>query len=166
MAIIGVVMNVEIPKHIEALLDRADCAGPASEELILGAEQSLGVAFPSQYRAFLRRYGAARWFRRGELFGLTYEQNSVRGKPPMWVDLRWVARYSLPEGMPRKLVPIASDGGDYKFYLTTEARGKVAAGSVVVYGPGLDGVEVAPDFFEFVEKAASKGTWALVPDCS
>jgi len=36
-------MNAKIPKHIEAALDDAYCAGPAKEELILAIEQSLGV---------------------------------------------------------------------------------------------------------------------------
>jgi|SRR5882672_3887126 len=147
-------MSVEIPKHIEAVLDAAECAGPASEQLISSAEQSLGVAFPPQYRAFLQHYGAALFFG-FPLYGLT-DRNSTSG-PPKWVDLRRVARFKLPEGMPRKLIPISDNGGDYTYYLRTEAREKVGADSAIVYGPGLDGVQVAADFFDFIEKAASQG---------
>lgn len=155
------VMNAEIPKHIEAALDDAYCAGPAKEELILTVEQSLGVAFPSQYRAFLRRYGAA-LLRGVELYGITNNPGNLRDKPPQWTDLRMIAHYTLPEGLPRKVIPISSNGGDYTYYLTIEAKGKVAAASVVAYGPGLDGVQVASDFFDFIEKAISKGTQSFL----
>jgi len=150
-------MNAKIPKHIEAALDDAYCAGPAKEELILAIEQSLGVVFPSQYRAFLRRYGAA-LLRGVELYGITDNPGNVRDKPPQWTDLRML-RYTLPEG---KVIPISSNGGDYTYYLTTEAKGKVAAASIVVYGPGLDGVQIASDFFDFIEKATSKGTQSFL----
>jgi len=151
-------MNVEIPERIKSALDRASCAGPAAEPLILAAEQSLGAAFPPQYRAFLRRYGAAM----GTgfvIYGLT---DAKEGARPRWIDLRSVAHYTLPEGLPRKLIPISDNGGDYTYYLTTETRGKVAAASVVVYGPGLEGVQVASDFFDFIEKAESKGIESFI----
>ena len=73
-----------------------------------------------------------------------------------------IAHYTLPEGLPRKVIPISSNGGDYTYYLTTEAKGKVAAASVVAYGPGLDGVQVASDFFDFIEKAITKGTQSFL----
>jgi hypothetical protein len=58
------------------------------------------------------------------------------------------------------LLPISDDGGDYKFFL----HAKPGAEGVVIYGPGLDGAEVARDFFDFLLRAAKNGVLSLVPD--
>jgi hypothetical protein len=152
-------MDLEIPEHIELAFGEADCAGPASEQLILSVEQSLGVSFPPQYRAFLRRYGAA-LFTGFEIYGLV--DTAGNDEPPIWLDLRSALRTHKLATKAKTLIPISDDGGDYTFYLTTESTFNVPAHSVVMYGPGRDGVQVSSNFFDFVRRTASEGVSSLV----
>jgi hypothetical protein len=150
---------IEIPEHIKLILSGADCAGPASEELVNSVERDLRLTFPAQYRAFLRHCGAA-LFVGFEIYGLVDSRSS--DAPPMWSDLRDVARSRSRSGMLEELLPISDNGGDYAFYLTTDKTKNVAAESVVVYGPGRDGAQISASFFEFIEQATSQGMSSLV----
>jgi len=149
-------MSSDIPDSVQAVLANADCAGPASEELITGVERRLGLRFPKEYRTFLSRFGAA-LCNGFEVYGLVDAPDA--GEPPIWSDLRGSLRKRVERSLEMSLLPISDDGGDYKFYLTTGA----ASGGVVVYGPGLDGVEVAKNFFDFLTRANEEGISSLVP---
>ena len=64
--------------------------------------------------------------------------------------------------MPKGLVPISDDGGDYRFYLQCEQQQDSELGNVLVYGPGRNGVIVSRSFFEFLENAATNGIGSLI----
>jgi hypothetical protein len=149
-------MNSEIPERVHAILMNADCAGPAGEDLVASVESRLGKKFPKQYRAFLRQCGAA-LCGGFEIYGLVDAPD--KGEPPTWSDLRTALRARVERGLAKDLLPISDDGGDYKFLLRTDPN----SSAVVIYGPGLDGVEVAKDFFDFVARASQEGISSLIP---
>jgi hypothetical protein len=149
-------MSTEIPDDVHVVMKRADYAGPASEDLVAAVEGRLGIVFPKQYRAFLRQFGAA-LCGGFEIYGLV--DAPPTGEPPIWSDLRGYLREEVKESLAIGLLPISDDGGDYRFLLRTDPK----AESIVVYGPGLDRVEVTNDFFDFVVRAAREGISSLIP---
>ena len=154
-------MNVAIPFSAAAILDGADCAGEVDENLIFDIEEQQKLKFPAEYRVFLKKYGAA-LLNGFEVYGLIEAKHAAEDGPPIWVDLR--LQFGKPEfnGMPKGLIPISDNGGDYKFYLQCAPDAADATGSVIVYGPGVDGKKVASGFFEFLERAVLKGLTPLI----
>lgn len=151
-------MTTSVPASIHVLLSKADPAGGADEELISSVEQQHGLRFPGEYRAFLGEYGAA-LFSGFEVYGLV---ESGSDDPPLWSDVRMLLQNPAFKKMPGGLVPISDDGGDYKFYLKCDHEGSSELGSILVYGPGRDGVVVSKSFFEFIERAATQGISSLI----
>lgn len=138
-------------KQCESILASSYKPGGASIEMIESAEQELKVRFPVAYRAFLERYGAAMGVG-FEIAGLFESDNS---KPPMWKNIVLVTkqtRRALQGWLPDTLLPISSDGASLTFYI--DANGKEAC-PVIAYGPGVDGLNVAESFEEFVVKAST-----------
>ena len=122
-----------------------------SNETIANAEAELGVAFPSPYRTFLARYGAAM----GVGFEIAGLFKSDKDEPPMWRDIvlatkrtRRAARGHLPE----TLLPISGDGASLTYYINANGEDSCP---VVAYGPGCDGQQVAESFEEFVVKLST-----------
>ena len=144
---------MSIPVQVKAALDSADCAGGVTEELIRSTEERYDLVFSTEYRFFLRRYGAA-LLPGFEVYGLI--ESRISDGPPVWTDLRNVLRNLADNKIPLELIPISDDGGDYKFYMKSNAD------AVVIYGPGLDGDQVARGFFEFLGHAMTKGIASLV----
>ena len=141
-------------EDIAKLMEIANLAGPASEEMIKAAEDELGVDFPPSYRDFLGSYGAAlcTGFEIGGLF-LCRDDN----EPPLWTDVVTTTRQKrrISHGLiPNEYIPISDDGGDYTFYLDTTHRRVDGECPVIVLGPGVDDVVVAEDFFDFVIRAS------------
>lgn len=149
-------MSIEIPEGVQAVMRSADCAGPASEELVTAVEGQFRIVFPKQYRAFLRKFGAA-LCGGFEIYGLV--DASPTGEPPIWSDLREYLREEVEESLVMGLLPISDNGEGYRFLLRTDPKSE----SVVVYGPGLDRVPVAEDFFDFLARAAKDGVSSLIP---
>jgi len=151
-------MSINVPQSVATVLDQADCSGAVSEEFISAVERQYGLAFHSEYRAFLSRYGAA-LLSGFELHGLL--PSAIEGEPPYWTDIRALLGKQSLNGLPSSLVPISDDGGDFKFYLSCAAG--PGLGTVLVYGPGADGKPVSHGFFEFVERAARGSISELIP---
>jgi hypothetical protein len=130
------------------LLKGASTAGPVSESEIQNAEAELGLRFPTPYRAFLSRYGAAM----GEGFEVAGLFVSNEEAPPMWRNVVSDTRRSRKAGQSRldkQLFPVSDDGLDRTYYLKGDGGDSC---SVIAYGPGCDGEEVAASLEEFIVK--------------
>jgi hypothetical protein len=135
-------------EDMAGLLDQCTVAGSASEQVIASGEERLSVRFPRSYRTFLARHGAA-LCQGFEIAGLFHHAD--KGRPPLWSDvvasnLRIRHRSHLPEGY----VAISSDGVDVTYYLDTANMRGDGECAVVALGPGVDSVQVAADFAEFL----------------
>ncbi|WPH17125.1 SMI1/KNR4 family protein [Variovorax paradoxus] len=150
-------MNIFTSTRLAALLKQGDCYGSVPEELISEVEHRHGLVFPSEYRAFLLKFGAALmsgW----EVFGLV--PSTTDGEAPTWCDIRPLLQRPAP-GVPSGWVPISDDGMDSQFYLAC-APGD-GQGEVFVLGPDADGIRVSPSFFTFLNQATSLGLASLIP---
>jgi hypothetical protein len=144
-----------VPDRDDMAAALADCdvAGPATPEMIADAERQLGVSFPSSYRWFLARYGAAvcKGFCVAGLFEATNEAET-----PYWphVVTRTLQLRRAGDGhLPVAYVSISDDGGDYKYYLDTSRQTGEDECPVVVLGPGAEGLVVADEFGVFLKRA-------------
>lgn len=129
-------------------------AGPASQEMITATEARLGVRFPQSYRTFLAMYGAA-LCEGFEIAGVF--QHVDKSRPPLWSDvvasnLRIQPRVHLPAGY----VAISSDGIKVTYYLDTADPREDGECAVVALGPGVDSVQVAADFSEFLARCCER----------
>lgn len=133
------------------VLDDAFTPGGASEEAISKAEQTLGISFPTSYREFLKKYGAA--------MGAGYEIAGIftpnEDEPPMWRDvvafsnqMRRMAGTFLLE----TLIPISSDGVSVTYFLDVSNQ---ETSPVIALATGNDEVQVAQSFEEFVVKLSN-----------
>ena len=143
-------------QRLRVLLANAEVAGPVPEALIASAEETLGLAFPWSYRAFLATFGAA-----------LLHGRHVAGIDPNYTDPNVCPYFSdvvsdtlstrrVSRGhIPSTLLPISDDGMDDTFYLDTAA---VANGDcpVIVLGPGRDGDQVAEGLVGFIALLASE----------
>lgn len=138
-------------ERIKAILESADTAGPVPEERVRAGEEALGIRFPAAYREFLLSYGAAMgpgW----EVYGIDPTRTSEE-EPPQFEDVIQSAmrerRGYQGQFHPRHLIQIAHDGVELGFYLdlSKESGGECP---VLGLGPGVDLVEVAPSFVEFM----------------
>lgn len=137
--------------------DSSEFFGPIPEERIDEAERELGLPLTGSYRTFLRRFGA------GHLLGYSFDglpdtRNSDDEMPAFLnvadtTKMHW--KGNAGNGMPRGLIYVTDDGGDYNFYLDTTKRDERGECPVVVHGPGAAGVLVARDFLDFLRKLAN-----------
>jgi antitoxin YobK len=141
--------------EIKSLMKSANVAGGVTVESIDEAELALGVQFPKSYRTFLSEFGAAlcTGFEIDGLFG-----EGSDDEPPLWTHvvtntlrLRRASRGAIPNAY----IAISDNGGDHKFYLDTSRRNDQGECPVIALGPGVDGVVVAEDFFEFLVRSFS-----------
>lgn len=138
--------------EFKEIMSNATVAGPASEEMIQSAERQLSLQFPSEYRTFLKEYGAA--MGRGfEIAGVFVEDDSG---PPLWRDIvKSTERFrkAVNGTLPETLLPISDDGCGVAYYINASNRDG-SSDEVVAYGPGIDGKTVARSLEEFVLKVA------------
>jgi SUKH superfamily protein len=138
-------------EDVAGLLDQCTVAGPASDDMIASAGARLGAQFPRSYRTFLATHGAA-LCEGFEIAGLFHYADKSR--PPLWSDvvasnLRIRHRNHLPEGY----VAISSDGVEVTYYLDTANMRDDYECAVIGIGPGVDNVQVAVNFAEFLVRS-------------
>ncbi|WP_081910490.1 SMI1/KNR4 family protein [Thermopetrobacter sp. TC1] len=128
--------------------DYVDVAGPASEDKILVAERELGVKFPSEYREFLKKYGA--------IAVAPYQIAGIfdwdETEPSLWDHVVYFTkrkRHTLGEYLPKNLIYLSHDGMETTFYLDCSPE---HAGRVIAMGPEIGERVVAESFGEFLEK--------------
>jgi len=135
---------------IKGLLASATTAGKVGPEMILRAEEALGVRFPPAYTEFLSQFGAA-LCDGFEIAGLVDPESN--NEPPLWsnVVLSTVQLREASNGLiPHEYIFVSSDGGDYYYYLDTSRPNAQGECPVIVLGPGADAVIVAEDFYDFI----------------
>ncbi|CAN5133590.1 hypothetical protein BH11PSE2_BH11PSE2_16860 [soil metagenome] len=134
------------------LLSRGEVSGPVSNPVVEQVEAELGVSLPDQYRAFLRRYGAA-VVPGAAIYGIVEAPN----EPPLWSDVRPLTvelrdrRQAGAEDC--SFIPVSEDGTGIYFYLNTCAAPRTEVWAV---GPGVNCL-VSDDLRDFVLGLA-KGT--------
>jgi len=136
---------------IKGILESADTAGPVSEERVRAGEESLGILFPKAYREFLLTYGAVMGFG-WEIYGIDHARTSEE-EPPQYGDVIQIAKSERTgyhgQFHPSHIIQIAHDGAELGFYLDLSGiRGGDCP--ILGYGPGVDLVEAAPSFVDFV----------------
>ncbi|MEL7152989.1 MAG: SMI1/KNR4 family protein [Pseudomonadota bacterium] len=122
--------------------------GAVDPNLINAAEAELGCVFPKEYRAFLESFGAA-WLPGVEISGVV-PTDGCDG-PPLWdsvVRFAQQAQRTSNGRISREMIPIASDGMEVTFYLSTRGENCRA---VQALGPGVN--EWHPSFSDFVANA-------------
>jgi hypothetical protein len=128
-----------------------EIAGGVSEVDIEAAEGKLGLAFPQQYREFLRSYGAA-ILPGTEIFGLV---DASRNDPPLWTDIREITGKLRSAGQvgagDQCFLPISEDGTGVYFYLNTAVAPDV---EIWALGPGVRQL-IGHDLFAFASTLAS-----------
>lgn len=123
------------------------CFGAVEEAEIRRLETNLGVALPSEYRAFLADHGSG-ILGHLEILGLGCEPVSVPSLPWMIGDLE-EAGFKRP----RELIPISAIGnGDFAAILAATVE-DIAVGSVVYWSPRRD------DELRLETAAASFSAW-------
>lgn len=140
--------------------DKPEFAGPVSDDVIEAAERELGVRFPKSYRAFLRHLGSAIMF--SDYFdGLPLAlSNDGKSQSSYFTNVvestkrAWRGATGHGDGIPRNLITLSSDGGDYYYYIDVSKRDDRDECPIVVIGPGADELVVADDFLDFVRKLA------------
>ena len=138
-------------RRVREILESAETAGPVSEERVREAEQALDIRFPSAYREFLLTYGAA--------MGPGWEVNGIdpgrtsEDELPMYSDVVQSAlrdRHGYHgQFHPHHLIEIAHDGMELGFYLDLSAE-RDGDCPVVGLGPGVDLLQAAPTFVDFL----------------
>ena len=132
-----------------------EVAGPASQNEISDIEEKLHVSLPPSYRTFLLEYGAA-WL------DAPYMIDGIRPEPepghtPLHGDVlstNLSFRRGDKTGFFQKLVLITTDGSECYIYLDTNKVRTDGECPVIVIAPGVDSLELAPSFLDFVEKTA------------
>lgn len=145
--------NKESKPTIGDLLEGEEYAGGVAVEVIATAERELGVRFPADYRRFLADFGSAT-FRGYEIWGLpqTVPADGISDGPPLWSDIlreSSMVRRASGASIPKSLIPISSDGGDFRFYLDAECSGQEHS-TIRVLGPGKDGPIVGRTLVDFL----------------
>lgn len=125
--------------------------GPTTEAEVVAAEEDLGLAFPSEYRAFLLRYGSG-VVGSHEIYGLGAKRTAVP-------HLLWLVNDLKKSGLnrPPQLVPFHAEGdGDYSAVLAAPLAGQ-ATGSVVYWSPRRDDVlDLRPAYKSLAEWFAAR----------
>jgi hypothetical protein len=121
-------------------------APPICDVEISAAERELGVTFPDSYRAFLRRFGAAR-LAHWEIYGIPWD--GLRG------DV--VVRNQLaPRTVPDYLVAVAADDAEHAFFLDTSRMSPQGECPVVAIDRDGQPVPVAASFLSFLRGLGQK----------
>jgi cell wall assembly regulator SMI1 len=128
------------------LCSNGEVSGPCSDSDIRQAENELGVKFPSQYKEFLSKCGAA-LLGGVEVYGLP---NPETNDPPVWQNVVTVTKQLRSWGQAGtekpSLVPIAEDGTGVYFFVDTHDFPNT---TIFAIGPGVE-KKMSSDFFEFI----------------
>lgn len=134
----GVMMSTEnYNKAIKVINDnKEDCffAGKRSEELVLKAEEALGIKFSAQYRKFVLGYGAGS-IGAQEIYGVVdddFDNSSIPNG--IWFTL--IERQEVQ--MPENLLVICDAGSDEFFCLDFSKVSKEGEPPIVVFVAGVD----------------------------
>ncbi len=130
--------------------------GPATEDLILRAEQALGLSFPPTYKKFLSRLGCGSIWG-DEFYGLfdeDFEHSTVPNA--IWVTLKYRSSIDLP----RSLIVVGNtgDGGDY--VIDVGEKNSHGESPVLEWWFGYPPAQkvVAADFGAFLWEAVRRGS--------
>ena len=137
-------------------MSESTIAGPASESMILAAEEKLLLNFPPEYRRFLKMYGAV--MGTGfEIAGIFADEDPG---PPLWRDIvRETKRFrkSIQGSWSDSLLPISDDGVNIKFFIDTKNHENHC--EVIAYGPGIELNTIATSLESFALKIARNELW-------
>lgn len=125
-------MNDELFLKIEKVIANSGenyfSSGPASEELIISYEKSLGVNFPESYKIFLRKYGTL-MFNGLSFYGISKQGLSAKSAPDVnYVTLEARKAGDIDSGM----IKILSSGYGPSFSLDVSKSGERSGEAVVV----------------------------------
>lgn len=107
-----------------------DFDGPKDEDLIVAAEQALGLTFPHDYRRFLAEFGAGS-FGGTEIYGVI-DADFVDSSVP---DAIWNTLTLREDGLPPNVVAFHATGDGEELCLVCDSP---AGGPVIVLVPGAD----------------------------
>jgi hypothetical protein len=105
-----------------------DFDGPKDEDLIVAAEQALGLTFPHDYRRFLAEFGAGS-FGGTEIYGVI-DADFVNSSVP---DAIWNTLTLREDGLPPNVVAFHATGDGEELCLVCDSP---AGGPVIVFVPG------------------------------
>lgn len=128
--------------------DLADFVGERSDELVVAAEQALGVRFPPTYRQFLGSLGAGS-FGSFEVYGVISQPFDGPVPDAVWATLE---ERAAPSNLPPSMIVIGADGMGGSYILDT-ANGEDPPVEVWNGGdsqPGDELERIAPTFGEFL----------------
>lgn len=117
-----------------------DCRiyGSRADADVRSAEDALGVIFPTEYRSFIRDFGAADFYG-FEVYGVLGHEPSLESNVPSCV---WVTQSERKHGLPAEFVVISASGDGITYALST-----VSPFAVYAYG-GYDFAAHAPKVVE------------------
>lgn len=143
--------------HAKALIEEigGDFDGEKAEDLVVLAENALGVSFPPSYRSFLRDYGCG-GFDGFEVYGLI-DENFVDSSVPNGIWLTLNERGGI--GLEKKFVIVGS-GGDGT-YLALDTGSCDSNGEAPVVRLSVEGEKfeiVAPSFGRYLLSAVQSLT--------
>lgn len=131
--------------------EQADFEGAKGPNLIVAAEQALGVVFPPTYRRFLQELGCGDIA--GEEFFGVIGDDFVESSVPNGI---WLTLMERKSGLPHSLVVVAATGDGAMFALNTSTRDAGGECPVVVWRAGQNSNEnlerVAEDFGAFFRR--------------
>lgn len=139
----------------EVVLHDAIFPGGVSKKEICDLEDSLGIRFPADYKAFLEKYGAAM----GEGYQIAGLFTIEDGGSPLWLDVvefNKQLRRNAGNNIPPEHIAISDDGSDYVFYLDTTNMRENETCPVLIVGPGLESQVYSDSFSDFVIKFAAE----------
>ena len=131
-------------------------AGPKPEELVVRAEEALGVSFPPMYRAFLGRFGCGS-IAGFEIYGISSDEFQRSAIPNgIWLTLDERKR----TGLPHLLILIAETGEGGYYAIDTGRKTSDGDSPVVEWDPGEqqplpDLPVIAEDFGAFLRAQIS-----------
>lgn len=138
-------------ENYHKILASINTPGGASIEAIVKSENELGISFPTSYRTFLTKYGAAL----GEGFEIAGVFTVDDDEPPLWRDVvlstNQIRRLSGPN-FPNFLIPISDNGMSVNYFLDVSDPDR---SPVIALGPGNEELQVAQSFEEFVVKLSN-----------
>ena len=108
--------------------------GPTAEAEVARAEETFGLVFPQEYRAFLLQYGSG-VVNSHEIYGLGGESTAVP-------HILWLVEDLKKSGLqrPSQVVPFHAEGdGDYSAILAAPLAGQ-PTGAIVYWSPRRDDV--------------------------
>ena len=134
-------------------------SGEKSENLILKAEEALGLIFPPTYRIFLKKYGCGN-IRYTEIYGIVNEDFEQSCIPDgVWLTLTERAEFDIPHS----IIIIADTGDGYYYVIDTSKKNADGDSPVFVWDVDEDEPteKINEDFGDFL---LDRAQFALQPN--